>query len=448
MTTTRASKLALAGGPPAVPRSPRSLRRWPDITDDDRRAVAAVLDRDIWGIHAREVTMLEDEFAEYCGASYCVAVPTGTAAVRCAVVAAGVRRGDEVIVPAFSYVASALPVVLGGADVVFCDIDPSTYCIDVEKAEKLITPRTRAIMAVHIHGLVTDMSRLEALAERHGLALICDAAQAAGATEHGRTAGTFGRASSFSLNGQKPWQAGEGGLITCDDEDVHTAIQRFACLGEDRPRDLEPGLVRASWSRWVGDQFRMNEMTAALARSQLRRLDEYLACARENAGILAQLADLPGVTPAFQPDGSESSHYRFRVRLDPAAHGRGDRSPVEFRDRVLYALQREGVPVDTWQLHPLPAHPVFRRDDYEPYRPGREDDPLRSWHFELYPEAVALLDNSITVGADPFPLHVQSAETMRLCVTAFEKVIENMDYVLRADYEPVRTAPAILESEV
>ena len=138
-------------------------------------------------------------------------------------------------------------------------------------------------MPVYLHGLVSDTNAVDALASAHGLSLIADAAQAAGATDHGRKAGTLATCTAFSLNGQKPFQAGEGGLITCDDGDVYDAAARFASLGEERPQHLQPGETRASWAKWIGEQYRLSEMTAAYARSQLRRLDSYLARARRNA---------------------------------------------------------------------------------------------------------------------------------------------------------------------
>lgn len=437
----RQSELAMTGGEPVL--SSGMLRRWPEITPDDRAAMNSV--DEIWGIHGKQATALQDEWAEYCGARYCQAVSTGTAAVRCAVVAARVQPGDEVILPAFGYVASGQAVLLSGAKPVFCDINPATFTLDVEKLIPLITGRTRAIMPVYVHGLVCDTAAVTAVAETHGLAVIPDAAQAAGATDGGRRAGTgaFGICTAFSLNGQKPFQAGEGGLVTTDDPETLTAVALFASLGEARPRALRPGEVRESWARWAGDQLRLDEIKAALARSQLKRLDEYLARARQNAGLLATgLSEIPGFAPPDIPEDSESSHYRLRVRLNPEPYGWEDK-PEEFRDRVLYALQLEGVAVDTWQLKPLPAHPVFRRSDFTPWSPGIADGPLRPWCPEKYPVASALLSSSITIGAHPYPLHVQPPEVMRLFLRAFAKVAKHMAIVLRADYEPVRPAPPI-----
>ncbi|MBC2902399.1 DegT/DnrJ/EryC1/StrS family aminotransferase [Streptomyces cupreus] len=447
MTATNASALAMQGGKMTV--RPAALSPWPEITDADRRAVNAVLDRgDIWAIHGREATALEDEWAEYCGVAHCHAVNTGTAALRCAVVAAGIQEGDEVILPAFGYIASAQAVMLARGVPVFCDNDPRTYNLDIGAVESVITSRTRALMPVYLHGLVTDTSAITELAARRNLAVIPDAAQAAGATENGRRAGGFGTCTAFSLNGQKPFQSAEGGLITTDDPEVFTAVSRFAALGEDRPRHLKPGETRASWAGYVGEQYRLTEITATLARSQLRRLDSYLATARQNAADLAAgLADIPGFDPPYVPEECESSHYRWRLRLDPAAYG-WEGSLTEFRDRVLYGLQKEGVAADTWQLHPLPAHPVIRRRDRRPWAPSMDASPLEVWNPGRYPVASRLLASSITLGADPYPLHVQRREVIADYVRAFHKLAENMKTVMTAPYEPVRPAPSIPVSDL
>lgn len=438
----KASMLAMQGGSRSV--RPGLMRQWPVLTEADKRAVNAVLDRgEIWAIHGREATALEAEWAEYCGVSYCHAVNTGTAALRCALVACGVGPGDEVILPAFGYIASAQAVMLAGAVPVFCDIDPRTFNLDVSAVDGLITPRTRAILPVYLHGLATDSRSLEEIAVRHGLVLVADAAQAAGATEGDRRAGGLATCSAFSLNGQKPFQSAEGGLVTTDDADVFAAVSRFAALGEDRPRNLAPGLVRASWAEYVGEQYRLTEITAALARAQLRQLDGFLATARHAADELTGMLDpISGFEPPWAPEGSLSSHYRWRLRLQPEAYG-WEGSPVEFRDRVLYALQAEGVAADTWQLYPLPAHPVVRRQSPHPWAPGRPDSPVTEWNPQDFPVATALLETSITLGADPYPLHVHTDEVLADYERAFHKVAENMHLVMTLPYEPVRPAPAI-----
>ncbi|ATY11243.1 DegT/DnrJ/EryC1/StrS family aminotransferase [Amycolatopsis sp. AA4] len=438
--------LAIEGGEPVVPAG--AHRRWPDIVPADHEAVRRVLDSgELWGAHGTEVTALQDEYARYSGAQYVLAVNSGTAALHCALVAAGVNAGDEVIVPAFSFVATPMSVLHAGARPVFCDIDPSTFNIDPREAEKLVTERTSAIMPVHMNGLPADMKALRDIAQRHGLAIIEDAAQAHGSTYLGEPVGTMGVAGAFSLNGAKNLSAGEGGLFVTNDEGVFTAARRLAIFGEDTPRP-KAGEVRAFWSRGIGWNYRIHEITAALARSQLKRLDAYNAQARANAAVLTKgLAGIRGIIPPQVPDGLESSFFRYRVCFRPSEFG-WEGSDTEFRDRFLFALRAEGVAVSTWQLHPLPAQPVFRRDRYQAWRPEVDQLPLKPWDPGQYPETTRILEQSFVLGPDQEPLQVQSEDVMARYVEAFEKIVHRMGSVLSAEYQPVRVTPPIPQEEL
>ncbi|WP_063740054.1 DegT/DnrJ/EryC1/StrS family aminotransferase [Amycolatopsis jejuensis] len=442
----KGDRLAIEGGTPAVPAGAHRL--WPDILPADHDAIRRVLDSgELWGAHGTEVTGLQDDYARFSGARYVLAVNSGTAALHCGLVAAGVNPGDEVIVPAFSFVATPMSVLHAGARPVFCDIDPVTFNIDPAKVEELITDRTSAIMPVHMNGLPADMNALDEIARRHHLVVIEDAAQAHGSTYLGRPVGTLGAAGAFSLNGAKNLSAGEGGLFVTNDESLFTAARRLAIFGEDTPRP-KPGEVRAFWSRGIGWNYRIHEITAALARSQLTRLDAYNAQARRNAAVLTKgLSGIPGIIPPLVPEGMESSYFRYRVRFRPSEFGWAGSDP-EFRDRFMSALRAEGVAVSTWQLHPLPAQPVFRRDHYQPWRPGVDEQPLKPWKPDSYPEASRVLEQSFVLGPDREPLQVQSEEVMARYVEAFEKVVARMDVVFSADYEPVRVTPPIPDDEL
>jgi perosamine synthetase len=364
---------------------------------------------------------------------------SGTAALHCAVVAAGVRAGDEVIVPAFSFVATPMAVLQAGAVPVFCDIDPSTYTLDPRLIEERITERTRAVMPVHAHGLPADMDEIRAITTRHGLPVIEDAAQAHGAMYRGLPVGRLGHAGAFSLNGSKHLPAGEGGLLVTSDEQAARAARRLAIFGEDTP-PTGPGQYRAYWAHGVGWNYRAHELTAALARSQLRRLDDRVATAQRNAEILTRgLAELPGFVPPQVPEDRTCVFYRYRVRIEPDALGFSG-APLELRDRVLYALGREGVASSLWQLLPLPAQPVFRRP-FAPWQPTTDRVPLARWDRDEHPEAARLLESSIVLGTAEEPLFAQPAELMERYLEAFEKVAEGMETVLRAPYSPVEPWP-------
>lgn len=435
-----AARLAALGGSPAVP--PNSHRQWPEITASDRAALERVLDRaELWGPNAPETEALQREWADYVGVRFCLLVGSGTAALHCALVAAGVRPGDEVIVPAFSFVATPMSVLQAGAVPVFCDIDPDTHCVDPRLVEERIGTRTRAVMPVHVHGLPADMDELRALATRHGLALIEDAAQAHGATYRGARTGALGDAAAFSLNGSKNLSAGEGGLYVTDDEEAFIAARRLAIFGEDTP-PTPPGRYRAYWSHGVGWNYRSHELTAALARSQLRRLDTYNETARRNAAALnAGLSDLPGLEPPHVPEDRTCVFYRYRIRIHPDELGFTG-PPRALRDRLLWALQAEGVAASLWQLLPLPAQPVFRRGRFAPWRPG-DDDRLEPWNPGAHPETLRLLESSIVLGTATEPLFNQPSELMDRYLEAFEKVLSDREALFTADYRPVEPWPPI-----
>jgi perosamine synthetase len=427
-------KPAILGGRPIVP-SERH-RPWPDVRAEDREAVLAVLDRGILcGANAPEITALQREWAEYLGAEHCLALNSGTAALHCCLAAAGVRQGDEVIVPAYTFSATAMAVVHQGAVPVFVDVHPRTYNLDPAKVEEKLTERTRAIVAVHLHGLPADMDEINALAERHHVAVIEDAAQSHGATYRGRKTGTLATSAAFSLNATKNLSGGEGGLFVTSDEDALVVARRLSVFGEDVP-PLEPEELRSYWSISVGWNYRNQELASAFARSQLRRLDEYNATSQANAAILTEgLSKHRGVLPPYVPEDRTSVFCKYRLRLEPTELG-FDGEATELRDRVVRALRAEGVEAGLWQVLPLPAYPAFRRT-LRPWHQDWDREPLAPFEPLEYPETCRVLDESIIVGSEPRPLFVQEGELMHAYVEAFEKVLANLDALLELPFEPV-----------
>ena len=295
-------KLAVLGGHIVVPAE--SHHDWPDVRPEDREAVLAVLDRGILcGANAPEITALQREWAEYLGVEHCLALNSGTAALHCCLAAAGVRAGDEVIVPAYTFSATAMAVVHQGGVPIFVDVHPRTYNIDPTKIEEKITERTRAIVAVHLHGLPADMDEIHAIADRHGLAVIEDAAQSHGALYQGRKTGTLAACAAFSLNATKNMSGGEGGLFVTGDDEAMVVARRLSVFGEDVP-PTEPDEFRAYWAIGIGWNYRNQELASAFARSQLHRLDEYNARVQANGAILTEgLSKLEGVLPPYVPRG-------------------------------------------------------------------------------------------------------------------------------------------------
>jgi perosamine synthetase len=436
--------LAMHGGSPAVDR--RLLRRGPDVAEDDLTAGREAMARGESSVFGRNVLALQDEFAAHLGRRFCLAVDTGTAACHAAMIGAGIGPGDEVLTSALSFTATPMSILLAEGTPVFADIDPHTFEMDLVDAERLVTPRTRAVFPVHVHGLVSDMGAVTAFARRHDLTVVEDAAQATGGTFDGRLAGSWGRTAAFSLNKAKPWESSEGGLVVCDDEDVFRAVKLLCRLGEER-EPLADGQVRNYSSEYVGLNYRMLDNTAAVARSKFTRLPRRLAQARSNMAILGRrLSAITGVTPPLVPPERESTFAYVRVLLDPAVH-EWEGPATEFRDRVICALRAEGVPVTVWQLRPLPAMPLLLKPPTV-YRPGMVEEPLGEWDPTAYPVTVAVLDSSIILGEQPYMLHDQPSQVVVQIADAFEKVVEHIGDVMVGDYEPLVERPPIRVAHV
>jgi dTDP-4-amino-4,6-dideoxygalactose transaminase len=426
------SSLALFGGTPVL--SKEAHRVWPIVEEEERNAVTRVLDRGILsGPFAPESMALQEEFARYVGAKHALLTHCGTSALVVALAAAGVRAGDEVIVPAYSFVATPLAVVLVGAVPVFADVDPETGCLEPAAAEAAVTSRTRAIMPVHMHGCAADMAALLEVARRHDLVVVEDAAQAHGATFGGKAVGAIGAAGGFSLQSSKNLSAGEGGLFVTNDDALAAEAGAVRNFGQelapidaatyDLTRPLDG--TRSLDCKRLGSMYRGNEMMAAFARAQLAKLPARTLRAQTNAGRLSRaLADLPGVGAPHVPDGRTSVHHKFRVRVDPAAAGLA--LPAEpLRDALVHALRAEGLEVVLWQEAPLSAQTVFQKRDpsggFPRSQPGGTDlganyDPAR------YPHTGALLEGSLVLFSQSCPLIAQEDAVVDRYAEAFQRV--------------------------
>jgi perosamine synthetase len=430
MATTE--RLAVAGGPQTV--SGIEHRPWPQITDLDREAVMRVMDSGILaGPGAPEITALESEYAKYVGAAHCLAVKSGTAALHCAIAAVGVQPGDEVIVPAYTFVASAMAPAQQGAQIVFADVDPSTYNLDPQSLRERITEKTTAVVAVAIHGQPADLSEIIEIARSRGVAVVEDNAQAHGIEYQGRRVGAIGDAAGASLNASKNLMSGEGGLFTTNDEQQYVAARRISVVGED----LVPLERRAFWSQGLGWNYRQSELPCALARAQLQRLDQFNSTAESNGKRLtAALAGIRGVRPPKQVEDRGCSYWKYAVQIDPAELGY-DGDPRDLRDRILQALLAEGVQGMTWQPHPLPAQPAFRRK-MQTWHPRVESEPLRSWDPAEYPVASRLCDTTMSLASEAAPLYLQDTELIDRYAEAFQKVMANLEVVLEMPLERKR----------
>ncbi|HWU41517.1 MAG TPA: DegT/DnrJ/EryC1/StrS family aminotransferase [Candidatus Acidoferrum sp.] len=431
--------LAIRGGTPVVRKDLHV--RWPIITQEDKAAVLAAMDSGILnGPYAPQVKALEEEWARYCHVKYALTTNSGTSALHTAVAAAGIGTGDQVITTAFTFLATALAVLQHNAIPVFVDIDPRTYNIDPAKIEARITSRTKAIIPVHIHGLPADMDPILVIARKYGLTVIEDAAQAHGSTYKSKRVGGIGDMGIFSFQGSKNLPAGEGGIFVTNREDLRDRANMFRMFGEDiRESDkkaFDPSRpldgAREYNSLMMGWMYRTNEMSAALCRSQLRRLDASLENCRRNAAYLTEhLGKIRGVTPPYIPPDCTSSYYQYRIRLDRRAAG-VDLPAKEFRSKVLAALKAEGVEVSLWQTVPVPGQTLFQeRTGYGLSCPWK--CPLGEevkYDLAEYPETVKLLADSLTIGSHSHPLFPQPLELMRCYVEAFERIFANLSQVV------------------
>ena len=355
-----AEKLAIEGGKKTVPDGME--KPWPIITQEDIDAVTRVLKRGVlWGPDAPEKTALEKEWAEYCGVKYCIGTNTGTSALHACVAGIGIEPGDEVIMPAFTFWATAQAVLCQNAIPIFVDIDPVTYNIDPRKIEEKITEKTKAIIVVHVHGLPCDMDEINAIAKKHNLKVVEDAAHVHGALYKGKKTGSLGDMAMFSLNGTKNLPGGEGGLITTNNPDFFEKARLTCMFGEKK---VPKGNIRPYDAYVMGNNYRPVEMTNAFVRSQMKRLDEYNKRRIENANYLTEnLSKIEGIIPPFVPSDRTHVYHIYRIKLDSKKAGYGNINPEDFRWAVQNALFAEGVPVMEWHSFPVPGQKIFQKKD-------------------------------------------------------------------------------------
>ena len=339
---------AILGGPPAVTLDATEANRWPVITEEDEQAVLRVLRSGDLSTHpvARD---LEADYAAYFGTRHALSHCNGTAALLAAFFAVGLGPGDEVIAPSATWWSSILPALWLGAVPVFAESEPVRGGLDPADVELRVTPRTRAIVVVHLWGMPSRMTELLAVARRHGLAVVEDASHAHGATWRGRRCGTLGDVGVFSLQGHKLAPAGEGGMLLTDRDDL---IERATLLG-DVQRIIElPTPGRRFAATGFGVKTRIAPLSAAVARTQLARLDERNARRNGNLAYLSARLEPLGVHTFLPPPHVERVYFEFLVRPDEARTGLS----VEAMTRALAA---EGCDVRQPRYPLLHQQPFF-----------------------------------------------------------------------------------------
>ena len=318
----------------------------PFIGEEEKQAVLEVLDSG-YVVQGPKTKALEEAFAELCQTKHAVATSNGTTALHLALLAHDIGPGDEVITTAFTFIATVNTILLSGATPVFVDIDEETFNLDPALIAAAITPRTKAIMPVHLYGYMADMDAIQAIADKHNLAIIEDAAQAVGATYKGKVAGGIGTG-CFSLYATKNVMSVEGGMITTNDDDV-----------AERARLLRShGMKRRYYYDMLGFNFRMSDLHAAIGLTQMGRLADFNAKRKANAEYLQARLESVKV-PTVRPEYGHVWH-QFTVRIN------GGRD----RDAAVEQLTQAGV--GTGVFYPVPAH----QHDYMRERIGEISLPI------------------------------------------------------------------------
>ena len=381
------SKLAVDGGEKAVTASAGSGPRW---GDPERQQLDAMLQQNsLFYWQGPQTALLTERFQEICPVKHVQTYSSGTAAIHIAVGAAGIGLGDEVITSPITDIGTVIGVLYQQAVPVFADLGAGTYNLDVADVERRITPRTKAIIAVHLTGNPCDLDALKALADRHKLILIEDCAQAWGARYRGRPIGTIGHLACFSLQNSKHVTCGDGGVVGSSDERFGPLLQKFGDKGGDR-------------QKWGGfdafaTNYRMSEPQAAVAAAQLTRL-EAIATKRAQLGNLLteKIADLPGLIPHQVHPEDRAVYWFYMFRMRPEAFTCG-RSPF------VKALSAEGAPVSGGYIKvPLYGEPVFQRHGFFAGRWPVKEMGLTEMDFSTHkcPEAETILETGIRVSID------------------------------------------------
>jgi dTDP-4-amino-4,6-dideoxygalactose transaminase len=403
------TKLALHGGAPV---RTESWPRWPQWNDRERENLLGVLERGEWGGFDPAVAEFEAAFARHHGAKHCITTVNGTTSIEAALRALGVGPGDEVIVPPYTFIATAAAVRVVGATPVFADIEPDTYNLSATAVEAAISPRTKAIIPVHFAGLPVDLDALLPLAQKHGLAVIEDAAHAHGSRWKGQPVGALGNVGSFSFQSSKNLSSGEGGALLTNDDDLADRMWSFVNCG------------RSKESAWyghpnLGSNLRLAGWQCSILLAGLERLDAQTERRMENARRLnAFLSEVDGLEPMrWDERADRHAFHLYMFRYNPEGWGGLP------RDQFVKALQAEGIPASTGYGVPLYQHP--------PLAPGRSRVTPCPVAEQACQEAIWLTQNLLL--AEP--------EEMEDIMAAILKVRENVESLLEKNHDPNRPLP-------
>ncbi len=421
-------KLALFGGERAV--TAGEPDRWPVLGDEEIALVTELMREGEISITTGTgiIGEFERAFADYIGVRYALVHCNGTSALHAGLFGAGVGYGDEVIVPAYTWPSSASVALLCNAVPVFCDIDPKTLCADPADIERKITPRTRAIMIVHLWGHPAEMDAVMDIAKRHHLKVVEDASHAHGATYRGRKVGTIGDAACFSMQASKALPGGEAGIAVTNDPEVFDRMLTLSHYGGRIERDSVTGKYAQFAFTGLGPKYRVHPLAAAIASVQLKKLDAVIAARRENLEYLsAGLATVPGITPAYvAPHVTRGAWYGYRAIYDPAAFGGLP------KERFMQALASEGVWVEGERYRLLHYEPLYQGPAIAgecPYPAPEVRARMSDYHRGDFPVAEDVQPRLLALPTFTF---IKSREIIDQYVAAFHKVAAHAGELQRA----------------
>jgi len=354
-----ASQLALLGGSEAVQADPGDIFNWPIVTPEMERGVLEVLRAG--KMSGWDVTLeLEKEFAAWHGVKYALAHNTGTAAIQAAMFGLGIGHGDEIICPSLTYWASCLQVFSLGGTVVFADVDPDTLCIDPKDIEHRISPRTKAIVAVHYEAYPADMDPILVIARKHKIAVIEDCSHAHGALYKGRLVGTMGDVGGFSIMSGKSFATGEGGIMITNDHRIYERAVAFGHYERGHLLTL-PELAEATGLPWGGYKYRMHQLTSVVAREQIKKYPAEMAEIDRSMNYFWDLLEgVPGIEPHRPPKGSGTTMGGWYA---PSGLYRPEEIGGLSITRYAQAVQAEGAPCHPGCNKALHTHPLFNTVD-------------------------------------------------------------------------------------
>jgi len=400
-------KLALLGGPPT---KTTPVPDWPQYDELERQGLLEVLESRVWWRTPGTRTLkFEQDFAAYHQAKYGVAVTNGTAALEVSLAALGIGPGDEVILPDFTFVATASAVLFAGALPVLVDVRPDTYCIDPELVEAAISEKTRAIIAVHMGGHPADLDALLEIARRYSLRLVEDSSHAHGTEWKGRKIGAIGDIGTFSFQSSKLMTAGEGGIIITNDAE----LERLARSVHDC------GRMPGEWfySHFIyGSNYRLSEWQGAVLSAQLSRMPQQAAVRSRNAAILdRELPKIEGITPQAQDlRCTLNGHYAYIFHYDKRAFGG---LPIE---RFVQALNAEGFPTQA-SYPPVHELDLFKSGAYRSRLCGEQRQAEHNFLKGDFPNTQKAAWETVWL---PQPVLLGSEEDMHLVVKAVRKIQE------------------------